>query len=204
MAQKFTNKRRKEKRWAQIDFLLENMTEPHLLPVDDKQSNSTLSNVFNVSNNLTGYNPTGITMQFINYRATAEDKDNPSIGSLSRFMNYIQPYLPTSLRTQHDVTLWWDSLNEDKISTDGTTVEKMEALKHWFVSMRHQIENELTSRYFQCGRLQMIEILKRRWRDNWGDKQEISTENKTQISGDTNTTVTYKILFDLEDEEDAD
>lgn len=189
MAQRFTNKRRKEKRWSQIDFLVENLTEPQLIP---ENNNTTLSSVFNVDDDLRGYNPVGITMQFINYRGlNTVDKDNPSLDTLARFMNQIQMYLPHKVRVHSDVQLWWYTLNDDKV-TDEASKQKYNELRTWWVNMRHQIENELTNRYMLGGRTQYIEILKRRWRDNWGDSQKIEAETKNQTSGE----ITYKVVFD--------
>lgn len=181
------NKRRKLKRFAQMNFLMENFTEPCFIPVGD--STSSLNNAFNMDSDLEGYNPHGITMAFINWvpHMGHNKEEDLSAMQVSRFMRKIQQYLPFKLRMTKSKPstpvrpLWLDSFEDGRINDE--TREMVDAFVPWMYSMRSRIEDELTSKYMLGGKLQHIEILKRRYKEDWSEKTETSNENHTTVDG---------------------
>lgn len=83
---------RKKLRLEQVNWLLENYTEPEYMP-DSTNNMATLSTTFEVDYDmdLEGYNPCGITMAILNYRTTWNNKTNDlTYYSAAAFMRNIQ------------------------------------------------------------------------------------------------------------------
>ena len=67
-------KQRRDRRIKQIEFLLENLTEPCFNP---DTSFDSLSKTFTVDNSISGFNPCGITIQPFGYTAMRILKAEP-------------------------------------------------------------------------------------------------------------------------------
>jgi hypothetical protein len=191
-----SNKRRKQKRFAQLNFLMENFTDPCFLPVGDSQT--PLNNAFNMSSDLEGYNPTGITMAILNWNPKQghRTEDDLSAMQVSYFMRKIQNYLPYNLRMTRSKPstpvrpLWLDSFENRKIDDD--TREIVEEFIPWLYAMRSRIEDELTTKFLLGGKLQFIETLKRRYKETWSEKTESEQTVQQNVSGGMNIQISFE------------
>ena len=57
----------------------------------------------------------------------------------------------------------------------------------WLFKMKNKIEDYIASRYFRDGRVNHLETLKRRFKDNWSERTEqqvdaIIQDNKIEVS----------------------
>lgn len=180
-------KQRRDRRIKQIEFLLENLTEPWFNP---GASFDSLSETFNVDNNSSGFNPCGITIALMNfqphtkYLMETEPDNADQFYSLASFMNSIQSYLPSSLRQdpRSHVRLWNGSVL-DKNHLTEPMITYLKDLMDWFQTMKRKIENDLATRYICGGKPQYIEVLKRRYKNTWSEKTETSNENHTTVDG---------------------
>jgi hypothetical protein len=177
---------RKKIRLEQVEWLLENYTEPEYMP-DTTNNMSTLSTTFDVGNNvdLEGYNPCGITMAILNYRTTWNNKTQDlTYYSAAAFMRNIQCYLPVKLRTKDNP---WNPINfqGERFENDGAedTKQTLDKLIAMLQMMKARIENDCTCKYMLGGKPQFLEVLKRRYKDNWSEKMETVNENHDTIDG---------------------
>ena len=53
----------------------------------------------------------------------------------------------------------------------------------WLIMMRQKIEDYITARYYRDGRMNHLEILKRRYKDDWSEKIEQSVD--AEVKEDT-------------------
>ena len=60
--------------------------------------------------------------------------------------------------------------------------------------MRFKVENEVTYRYMLGNKQQLLETLKRRFREKWGDKIETTNENHTTLDGGISLNIKFKEL----------
>ena len=60
----------------------------------------------------------------------------------------------------------------------------------WLIVMRQKIEDYITARYYRDGRLNHLEILKRRYKDDWSEKIEQS------VDADVKEDKTVEIIFE--------
>lgn len=152
-ATKYKYKRRK----AQLEFLL-TIDEPVLGPVYKDAD---------------GFSITGITMSILNHGRPASFNDgNITLYSVITFMRDIQQYLPTKLRKSHSACheLWSRKQSLDEFADD--TRELLERVADWFDGMRSSILNILSSEYYCEGKNQYLELLKRRYKDQYSEKVE--------------------------------
>lgn len=185
---------RKEKRIKQIQFLLENMSSPEYMP---NESMTSLNETFNVNSDLAGFDPVGITMSVMNFIADKIMNRNTdtaeSFYSIATFMDRIQPYLPLKLRQdkRSHVRLWSNTcLDSNHLGDEMKNYLRL--LEHWFIDIRTMIENDLSNKYLLGGKIQQLEILKRRFKKGWSEKIETVNENKTEVNG----TLGVEIIFE--------
>lgn len=165
----------KEKRIEQVNYLLENMKEPDIRFKHEFDENE--------------LNTAKITLRILNtlYHGGANQTTADSINSwysLAAFMNAIQEYFPKNLQVKYK--LWSPySFIGDNISEEMS--EKMEDLEDWFVKMKGKILDVITGNYFIDGKLQQLEILKRRFKEHYSERTE------QNISADINDDRDIKI-----------
>jgi len=194
---------RKEKRIKQINFLLDNMSSPEYMPNDSMTS---LNETFNMNSDLAGFDPVGITMSIMNFDITRMSRRNvdtaESFYSISTFMNRIQMYLPLKLRQdkRSHVRLWTNTcLDENHLSEEMT--EYLRTLEHWFWDMRTMIQNDLSNKYLLGGKIQQLEILKRRFKNGWSEKIETVNETHNTVEGGLDISISFE---DYDEEEHKD
>lgn len=165
---------RMKKRNAQMKFILDKFKEP----VFD------IGGFGEMAREEDGYCPTGITFALINSRS--EDvmvDDRISYQQFSNFMSKIQNYLPTNLRVRKECKEIWRryTFNSDKIADE--TKELLEDCIEWYHNMRAEALNNLSFQYYTQGKSQYIEILKRRWKNEYSEKVEQAVQ--ANVAADT-------------------
>lgn len=181
----------------QMTFLMENMTEPCFVPDSDKE----LDSVFNVKDE-EHFNKTAITFRLLNVNGFGgggnHENTEPTNMSVAVFMNNIQDYLPKSLKWKGNRTkpLWYRSsfANNDVQKFSEETLNNLELMKMWLVSMRSKIEDKLTEHYFWQGKMNKLEILKRRFRHDWSEAKFVDMNAETSIK--TNEDDSIKIVIE--------
>ena len=168
---------RMRKRHAQMQFLLKEFTKP-LINVDGMGE---------MEYEKDGYCPTGITFALIN--SGAEDRmagDRISPKQFSTFMMRIQSYFPKKLQVAKGCKDIWayHTFNRD---IGEETQKLVDECIEWYHDMRAQTLNMLSFNYFTQGKIQYIEILKRRWKNKYSEKVEqavdadVKTDNNINI-----------------------
>lgn len=177
-------------RQKQMRYILENMTEPNFAMIE---SNDSLNGAFNLSPHDT-LNTAGITWRILNSQGfgRGEHKSNtpPSWGSVANFMANIQDYLPSNLRTkQNPYRLWsrWSFRENDTQVIADETKELLNDMCDWLEIMKRKIEDYVSARYFREGKPQYIEMLKRRYKDEWSERTEQQVD--ANVNNDTELNV---------------
>lgn len=173
-------------RQKQMRYILENMSEPNFAMIE---SNDTLSGTFNLANHDT-LNTAGITWRILNSQGfgNGEHKSNtpPSWGSVAHFMASIQDYLPSSLRTKQNPYRLWSHRsfrqNDTQVIAEATQ-ELLNDMCDWLENMKKKIEDHVSARYFREGKPQYIEVLKRRYKDEWCERTEQTVD--ANVNSDT-------------------
>ena len=173
-------------RQKQMKYILENMSEPNFAMIE---SNDTLSGTFNLANHDT-LNTAGITWRILNSQGfgNGEHKSNtpPSWGSVANFMASIQDYLPRSLRTKQNPYRLWSHRSFQQNDTQVIAEDTQELLNDmcdWLENMKKKIEDHVSARYFREGKPQYIEVLKRRYKDEWCERTEQTVD--ANVNSDT-------------------
>ena len=60
------------------------------------------------------------------------------------------------------------------------TQELLNDMCDWLFMMKTKIEDHITSRYYREGRLNHLEVLKRRYKDEWSERTEQNIEATVQ------------------------
>lgn len=183
-------------RQKQMKYLMDNMREPDFSIIDCPKQ---LSDEFNMDSDDT-LNTAGITYRILNSQGFGNGAHSsnalPSWGSVANFMASIQDYLPKSLRTKQNPYRLWSHYSFQQNNTQVIAEDTQELLNDmcdWLLKMKTKIEDYITARYYRDGKLQQLEILKRRFKDNWSEKFE------NQVSADVNQD--SNIVIKIEDYE---
>lgn len=179
-------------RQKQMRYILENMSEPNFSMIE---SNETLSGTFNLADHDT-LNTAGITWRILNSQGfgNGEHKSNtpPSWGSVANFMASIQDYLPSDLRTkQNPYRLWshWSFQKNDTQVIADETQELLNDMCDWLENMKKKIEDHVSARYFREGKPQYIEVLKRRYKDEWSERTEQNIDANVNTDTELNVII---------------
>ena len=179
-------------RQKQMRYILENMSEPNFSMIE---SNETLSGTLNLADHDT-LNTAGITWRILNSQGfgNGEHKSNtpPSWGSVANFMASIQDYLPSNLRTkQNPYRLWshWSFQKNDTQVIADETQELLNDMCDWLENMKKKIEDHVSARYFREGKPQYIEVLKRRYKDEWSERTEQNIDANVNTDTELNVII---------------
>ena len=177
-------------RQKQMKYLMDNMREPDFALID---CNTHIADEFNLDNNET-LNTAGITWRILNSQGFGNGAHSsnalPSWGSVANFMASIQDYLPKSLRTKQNPYRLWSHYSFQQNNTQVIaeyTQELLNDMCDWLLNMKTKIEDYVTARYYRDGRLNHLEILKRRFKDNWSEKLEQSVD--ANVNQDSNIVI---------------
>ena len=173
-------------RQKQMQYILDNMTEPDFSLIECPKQ---IADEFNMDDREV-LNGAGITWRILNTQGFGSGQHNsstpPSYGSVANFMRDIQCYLPKSLQSRRPAEkLWshWSFQVNDTQKFAEKTKELLDQMVEWLIVMRQKIEDYITARYYRDGRLNQLEILKRRFKDNWSEKIEQSVD--AEVKEDT-------------------
>ena len=173
-------------RQKQMQYILDNMTEPDFSLIECPKQ---IADEFNMDYREV-LNGAGITWRILNTQGFGSGQHNsstpPSYGSVANFMRDIQCYLPKSLQSRRPAEkLWshWSFQVNDTQKFAEKTKELLDQMVEWLIVMRQKIEDYITARYYRDGRLNQLEILKRRFKDNWSEKIEQSVD--AEVKEDT-------------------
>lgn len=171
-------------RQKQMKYLMENMREPDFALIDAKT----------VDEDDEVLNTAGITYRILNSQGFGNGAHSsnalPSWGSVANFMASIQDYLPKSLRTNQNPYRLWSHYsfrqNDTQVIAENTQ-ELLNDMCDWLFKMKTKIEDYIASRYFRDGRLNHLETLKRRFKDDWSERTEQQVDatiqdNKIEVS----------------------
>lgn len=179
-------------RQKQMKYILENMSEPNFSMIE---SNETLSGTFNLTDHDT-LNTAGITWRILNSQGfgNGEHKSNtpPSWGSVANFMASIQDYLPSTLRTKQNPYRLWSyrsfQQNDTQVIAEDTQ-ELLNDMCDWLENMKKKIEDHVSARYFREGKPQYIEVLKRRYKDEWSERTEQTVDANVNTDTELNVII---------------
>lgn len=170
-------------RQKQMQYILDNLTEPDFSLIECPKQ---LADEFNMDDREV-LNGAGITWRILNTQGFGcgqhASSTPPSYGSVANFMRDIQCYLPKSLQSKRPAEkLWshWSFQVNDTQKFAAKTKELLDQMVEWLIMMRQKIEDYITARYYRDGRMNHLEILKRRYKDDWSDsiRQEIDANVK--------------------------
>lgn len=174
----------------QMRFILENLTEPDLSMMG---SSTSIADSFGIDEDKgEEFNTQGITWRILNSQGFGNgDHDSnkePTYMSVAFFMRDIQMYLPKSLRPKKNGYQLWKkgSFNATNTFAEETT-ELLDQMVEWLWRMKNTIEDLLASRYYVNGKPHHLEMLKRRYKNDWSEKIEQSVD--ANVSQDTTVNV---------------
>lgn len=166
-------------RQKQMQYILDNLTEPDFSLIECPKQ---IADEFNMDDREV-LNGAGITWRILNTQGFGSGQHAsstpPSYGSVANFMRDIQCYLPKSLQSKRPAEkLWshWSFQVNDTQKFAEKTKELLDQMVEWLIMMRQKIEDYITAHYYRDGRLNQLEILKRRFKDDWSEKIEQSVD----------------------------
>ena len=180
-------------RQKQMQYILDNLTEPDFSLIECPKQ---IADEFNMDDREV-LNGAGITWRILNTQGFGNGQHNsstpPSYGSVANFMRDIQCYLPKSLQSRRPAEKLWShysfQVNETQKFAEKTK-ELLDQMVEWLIVMRQKIEDYITARYYRDGRINHLEILKRRYKDDWSEKIEQS------VDADVKEDKTVEIIFE--------
>ena len=180
-------------RQKQMQYILDNLTEPDFSLIECPKQ---IADEFNMDDREV-LNGAGITWRILNTQGFGSGQHNsstpPSYGSVANFMRDIQCYLPKSLQSRRPAEKLWSHYSfqvNDTQKFAEKTKELLDQMVEWLIVMRQKIEDYITARYYRDGRLNHLEILKRRYKDDWSEKFEQS------VDADVKEDKTVEIIFE--------
>ena len=164
-------------RQKQMKYLIENMREPDFSLLVSKS----------VDVDDDALNTAGITFRILNSQGFGNGSHNsntpPTWGSVANFMASIQDYLPKSLRTKQNPYRLWShhsfQQNDTQVISEDTQ-ELLNDMCDWLFKMKYKIEDYIASRYFREGKINHLETLKRRFKDEWAERVEQQVDATVQ------------------------
>lgn len=179
-------------RQKQMRYLLDNMKEPDFSLIECSNS---LNDTFGTSDEV--LNTAGITFRILNSQGFGNGSHSsnalPTWGSVAYFFAQIQDYLPKSLRTKQNPYRLWSHRtlrNNDTQIIAEDTQELLNDMCDWLEMMKRKIEDYITARYFREGKVNHLETLKRRFKNDW------SSQIEEKIQATTNNDMTINIKFE--------
>ena len=180
-------------RQKQMQYILDNLTEPDFSLIECPKQ---IADEFNMDDREV-LNGAGITWRILNTQGFGSGQHNsstpPSYGSVANFMRDIQCYLPKSLQSRRPAEKLWSHYSfqvNDTQKFAEKTKELLDQMVEWLIVMRQKIEDYITARYYRDGRINHLEILKRRFKDQWTERVE------QQIDADVKEDKTVEIIFE--------
>lgn len=155
-----------------INFLLDNITEP-IFTYSDKRLNET----FDLSEEDEGLDVVKITFAIMNHSHIGTGVNN----NFETFGHLIMDYVPERFR---DIKF---NRQTDTKHYSTAYQESVERFQEWICMMKAKIENHLSEEYYLQGRMKNLEILKRRYKQNWSESKtvDLNAEQNFRMGGDS-------------------
>ena len=155
-----------------INYLLDNITEP-VFTYSDKQLNET----FDLSDEDEGLDIVKITFAIMNHSHIGTGVNN----KFKTFGHLIMDYVPERFR---DIKF---NRQTDTKHYSKPYQDSIERFQEWICMMKAKIENHLAEEYYLQGRLKNLEILKRRYKQNWSECKtvDLTAEQNLRMDGDS-------------------
>ena len=155
-----------------INFLLDNITEP-IFTYSDKRLNDT----FDISEENEGLDVVKITFAIMNHSHVGTGVNN----NFETFGHLIMDYVPERFR---DIKF---NRQTDTKHYSTAYQESVERFQEWICMMKAKIENHLSEEYYLQGRMKNLEILKRRYKQNWSESKtvDLNAEQNFRMGGDS-------------------
>lgn len=172
----------KDCRIKQMEYLMANLSEPVISRAEAKSGE---------------FNKTGICLRILNTKlfknrkhAQPGDTDTFTIDNVPWFMSTIQSYLPKEMRFDSDWAspLWQaNGYKFDRVAED--TQECLDRFVDWLNILREKIQDMLALDYYEDNTANKLEILKRRYKNNWSDKVEYAVDADVDAKSDTSLNI---------------
>lgn len=142
-----------------VEWLTTNVVEPDLF-VNEDGSNENLVNIW---------------FMIMNYGQITAKENAENENRILRFLSYVSNYLPDNLKN-HEI---YKGRIRDK--------ELIETFEHWLFESKQKLQNYLAKEYFAKGRLKDLEILKRRYKENWSESKvvDLTADASMKVDGDS-------------------
>lgn len=152
--------------WEIMDWLQENIIEPDLV---ENEFNHDIVQIWFMIMNF-GYSNT--------HPVENPENDNRIV----RFFSYIQDYMPEEMR------------NREMYKYRQSDKRLSETFEHWFFECKQKLQNYLTQQYFVKGRMKDLEILKRRYKENWSESKVVGLTADANMKVDKDSKLEIKIV----------
>lgn len=155
-----------------IEWVLSEFTEPVWADCNP------LDSTFNMVSD--GSRKDKLTFQFLITKQVQGPK--PSEKSYCRFETWYKlnkDYLPTDMR---DLNIGHNYIRIR--DNDEKAWELIRKFNEWYDSMMNKVELEMCQRYFNGGARRHLDILERRFRQNWGNQKETTIETNKDPDSD--------------------
>lgn len=109
----------------------------------------------------------------------AIENDNHA-SAFTKILYRLEPYLPKNLKMSYRAV--------SNMNCCDKTKQAITEFAYFIISKSNELEDMITQKYYYTGKMHTLEILKRRYRSNWGDNNK-SVEVKTSKEEDKDETV---------------
>ena len=99
-----------------------------------------------------------------------------------RFISYILNYLPEEFR---DREMYKRRIRDEEI---------VATFERWFGACKQKLQNYLAKEYFAKGRMKDLEILKRRYKENWSESKVVDLTADANMKVDKDSKLEIKIV----------
>ena len=170
----------KKRRIEQVEYLIENMTKPDMRFKKEfnKDELNTASITLRILNTINHGGPKSNTFDSVN-----------SFFSLAFFMSSIQEYFPKNMQVKYKLWSPYSFNGGNNVLSEEMT-EAMQNLSDWFCNMKYKVLDVITGNYYIEGKIQQLEILKRRFKELYSERTEQNINADINEDSDINITIT--------------
>ena len=182
----------KKRRIEQVEYLIENMRKPDTRFKKEFKNDelNTASITLRILNTINHGGPRSNTFDSVN-----------SFFSLAMFMNSIQEYFPKDMQVKYKLWSPYSFNGGNNVLSEEMT-EAMENLSEWFCNMKYKVLDVITGNYYIEGKVQQLEILKRRFKELYSERTEQNIN--ADINEDSDINITIAEVGDKDEVEDKD
>lgn len=169
----------KKRRIEQVEYLIENMTKPDMRFKKEfnKDELNTASITLRILNTINHGGPRSNTFDSVN-----------SFFSLAMFMNSIQEYFPKDMQVKYKLWSPYSFNGGNNVLSEEMT-EAMQNLSEWFCNMKYKVLDVITGNYYIEGKIQQLEILKRRFKELYSERTEQNINADINEDSDISITI---------------